>query len=195
MSTGQEQRRFFRIDDTVKLSYQVVGQEPSPARKTSNNQVQSDTMAAITQFDDAIYELSEKLSAKNPEVARLALLLNQKLDQLALKLLPGETILKPDAHKSGPQRVNISACGIAFIGDQDLEPNTRVQLEVTLPGLAKPLNLLSEIVACDQVQRSNKYRWRLNYVNILPALQEGLIQYIVKRQAQQLAEQRKKKKV
>ena len=184
---SDERRRFFRIEDVIGLSYELMTPHKHKKKEEAEKQ---DVLDVLAQFDRDIDVLTEQLQKENPKWAKLALLLNQKIDRLAVKLVPSTSIVRRTPHAS--QRVNVSACGIAFVTDEYIEPEEKLKLLITLPGNDRKLNLIGEVIGCDEIALSKKYRCRVNYINVAPATQEILIQHIVKRQAQLLAKQKAK---
>ena len=55
------------------------------------------------------------------------------------------------------------------------------------------LNLMAAVIGCDQYQEDDgktRYLIRANFIDISDASQEVLVQHVIKRQAQQLKQQR-----
>ena len=198
-----ERHRYFRINDSVKLSYQILHQ---PGVK--NSQESFDLMAEQNRRMDAL--IAEQ-KHQYPEIIELIALLNQKIENLCLVDKTGQTTL---AHHA--RNVNISACGLAFSEQEPTPVGTQLQLFLVLDN-NKKLELEGLVVGChltsDSPHRSypkasrsypkasttntlkssdnnNDYTWRVDFLHLSTHNEELLIQHIVRRQSTLLAEQR-----
>jgi len=184
---SQERRRYFRINDTVGLSYKVVSK--------GDNQAQSDTQQKVNQpylnkQDQQIVDLIKKIANKQPEVAAVMALFNQKLERLSnLMTLDG---IRLDSISMQLKEVNISACGIAFYHSSPVELNNILELEITLLPDDQILKTQGRVVSCDPVDKEAKveketelddtFYIRVDFYAMDGPSQEKLIQHIVKNQ-------------
>lgn len=199
-----ERRRYFRINDTVKLSYCIV--HPPGAKNTD------DSYDLIAEQDKRIDALIEHQKNHHPEMVELIGLLNQKIERLCQVDTSSKTTL---AHYA--RNVNISACGLAFTEHYCAAVGTQLQLFLVLDD-NKKLELEGLVIGCqmtsntrqvashiatsnntdntqkrsDQKEHSNNkyYEWRVDFLHLSPGNQELLIQHIVRRQSTLLAEKR-----
>lgn len=181
--THDERRRYFRINETVGLSIQVIDEDtPSPNSPARSNPSSIDL---ITQHDDKIEKLILELNDSSPKIALLAALLNQKMERVSSLLLMESDLLDRIAHRV--QEVNISACGIAFSHEKRLAENTRIKIELALQPEDENIELEGMVISCDPLNDgSDEFYCRVNFYGASSTTQEKLIQYIVQSQGAQL---------
>ena len=181
---SNERRRYFRINEKVGISYQII-EEDGGVRQPKK--LASDYFELICEKDSEIETLIMELEEENPKVARLMSLLNQKIERVISYAEendePGETsdvILK---------EANVSACGIAFITHEKVVKGTRIALDLMLYPEDIQISTKGFIVACDPVEDSGNvddFCWRVDFFNMSEHSQETLIQHIVQSQSAQL---------
>jgi len=186
MSSAEERRRYFRIDDTVGLSIKVLDgdeQKSEPAGLAPN------TLQLIGQDDAQIKRLIEQLESENETLADLGRLLNRKMDRLTGLLAMESSLIERIAHRV--QQVNISACGLAFSHEDPIAEGSRIQLELTL--FPKEVKIVCEgiVVSCElTTDESRQYYCRVDFYGLSDEKQEKLIQHIVQSQSMQLKSRR-----
>lgn len=181
-----ERRRFFRLDDQLLLAW-----KPLPAGMA---EVRPRTLDAARELvDQEISSLIHQLRSTDPNMARLCELLNQKLNHLVLQ---HEDAPPPDMPEPQLFDVNLSACGMRFLTDDDLHGQTHLRLFLTLLPSHTPLNLIGRLVAVEDNPLWNNDnsmpRWliRATFEPILDSDQEQLIQHMLRLQSRLLADRR-----
>ena len=178
---SDERRRYFRIDETVGLSYEILDADMNAISRSQA----SDAIELISKQDKEIKTLLTELEEDNPKTAKLLLLLNQKMERIVNHLALETKLVEKIATKV--KEANISACGIAFRSQDFVMEGTRIHLNLTLyPGESK-IQTDGFVVGCEQVQDENEYYWRVDFYNMSEVAQETLIQHIVQSQSQQLS--------
>jgi len=185
--TDNEERRFFRLSDTVGLKLFALTDRQFTALKDAEEYQKIPTLDKLASLDIQIQQVLDSLTIKRPDVARLGRLLDEKLQHI---MEHSEFKIRQPATDDFPRkRVDISACGIAFTHDRNLLQGGFVDLELVLPPNRQNLKLLGKIVACEindsQIERigaSDEYVLRIDFVNVAEEVQEFLIQHLVKRQ-------------
>ena len=172
---SSERRRYFRINDTVKLSYQVVHSKQESSA--------DDTFELIADQDRRMEILIAEQKHVHPELIELIALLNQKIERLTQVDKHSKTTLAYRARK-----VNMSACGLAFSEDSPLDIGAHLRLFLVLDDEEK-LEVDGLLVDCHQGE-SDDFIWRVDFLNLREAVQEKLIQHVVRRQSTLLAERR-----
>lgn len=169
-----EKRRYFRINDTVGLTYRRLDRRSS---KDVNST--SDIWAVMGAQDENIEQLLREVAAESPKVAALVRALNQKLERVVGQLVMESKLVDRLANRA--REVNISACGAGFICDEEVPNNTKLQLELQLlPGDIK-VHTKARVIACEP--HDGEYFWRVEFYDITATVQEVLIQHIVQRQS------------
>ena len=182
----QERRRYFRINETVGLSIQILDDGHSGKRaEHPDNRLASTTAALISQNDERIDVLISELADHSPKVAELAALINQKMERVVSMLAIDNHLLDRIAHKV--QEVNISACGLAFSHDQAIPENSRIRIELKLMPDDIMLSSDGVVVSCERTaDDSTSYYCRVDFLGMSASAQEELIQFVVQSQAAQL---------
>lgn len=182
-----ERRRYFRINETVGISYQRIDSSGTQGKKEEG--LADDSMRIFEQ-DDQIENLINELKGDNPLIAQLAVLLNRKIDRIADQQALRNDLLNRIAHRV--KEVNISACGMAFLNDEPINEGERLRLELKLFPAEAKVQTLARIVTCDWDEASRQYYWRMDFYSMSAHSQETLIQHIVRSQSAQLKGTRKK---
>lgn len=182
-----ERRRYFRVTDLIGLRYQLLSEDQQALAVQSKPGSLKDLLKEI---DSQLMASMAIIQSNHSEVARALDLLNQKIN-LALN---SEQLIDNEAlEHNALVSVNLSACGLAFSADHSINLNQYLALELTLYPNNIRLNLMAAVIGCDQYQEEDdktRYLIRANFIDISDASQEVLVQHVIKRQAQQLKQQR-----
>ena len=173
-----ERRRYFRINDSIQLSYQIVKMLDSDGASTEPE------FNLIAEQDRRMEVLIAELKHEHPQLIELISLLNQKFERLARLDKSADTSLAYMARD-----VNISACGLAFTENMPLALGTHLRLFLKLQE-KKQLEVEGLLIGCEQ-HADNRHIWRVDFINLNNKKQEMLIQHLVRRQGAQLAEKLK----
>lgn len=175
-----ERRRYFRINDTVKLSYQKLDRRGQP--------LEDECFLHMAEQDRRMEVLISELKEEQPKLIELIGLLNQKLERVTGLDRQQHTTL---AYRA--RHVNMSACGLSFEENTPVAIGGNLALYLIL-ATGQKLTLRGLVVGC-QLKRDaeeaedEQYIWRVDFVNVGEHDQELLIQNVVQRQCAQLANQ------
>jgi hypothetical protein len=182
-----ERRRFFRIDDSLGVSFQRISpEELAQRRKEQQERSQQGAGNALDSFESRLRTLIEASRVQTPIVAELADLLNRKMNVLISHLQIERGLLANFALQL--HDVNISACGMAFRHDEAIRPGDHLLVELQLLPHDTRLHLLAESVASEA--DNGAYFIRLNFIDVPGDDQELLIQHIVRCQSRMLGKNR-----
>jgi hypothetical protein len=177
-----ERRDYYRINDTVGLSYVVVEEgEDSPAETPGEFGMPLTNL--IAEIDREFNQVSNALWRENPAVAQAVGLLNKKISMVAA------ISLQQDHQAVDPYdevMVNISGTGIAFNCNESLITGTRLRLSVVLKPSNIYLTFMGDVVACDKPETEEDegmYWVRVNIDEDNSAVHEQLIQHVVQKQS------------
>lgn len=188
---NDERRRYFRINDTVKLSY-CISTKPGDCDDYCGYDLTAEQ-------DARIQRIITEQKHENPAIIELIDLLNQKIDHLAHGDKSPQTIL---AHQA--RNVSISACGLAFTEQEAIKIGTQLRLFLVLDS-NKKIELEGLVIDCipqnnqentktntntKNLDTATLFKWRVDFLHVSSHNQELLIQHIVRRQSTLLAEQR-----
>lgn len=174
-----EKRRYFRINETIGLSYEFIEREPAKKKK---NVLPNALLDVVSKQDKKIEGLLRELAQEQPRVAELVQLLNQKLERVVNQLVLDSGLVGRIANRV--KEVNISACGMGFPNEVAAVPGEKLRVELELFPDNYLINAKGIIVGCDRV--IDGYFWRVDFYDMSSAAQEALIQHIVRRQSAQL---------
>lgn len=184
--TKEERRRYFRINETVGISYQCVDADTIASKAESSA---PDILDLVSGYDEQIERLLIEVQYTQPKVAELLTIFNQKVERVVNHLIMESQLVNRIAHRV--REANISACGIAFQNEESVRIGERLRLELTLYPDEQKIATKGRVVSCDLAEDEKSYYWRVDFYGMRPGAQEKLIQHIVKSQGSQLKSQRK----
>lgn len=174
-----ERRRFFRIDDTVGISYRVLTDEELLSRAKGEGHP-LDAFGMIASYESRIENGLSQLRVRDPEVAAVLENINKKMNCVINQLEVESHLVQRIAHKV--QEVNISACGLAFMADDAIDVGRVMSLNLMLRPTNLHISTYGTVIDCDAQPGDGGFYVRVNFQDMDPADQEVLIQHIVKRQ-------------
>lgn len=180
-----EKRRYYRINDVIGLGFSLHDAD-NDSNSLAVRGVADELPQKIASIDREYNRAANILYHENIVLSEALCLLSKKVELLAQAVLPQD---KPDSNKLNETPVNISACGMAFLTENRLEPDTRIHLRLCLKPSDAILELEGQVVACENHPGSDVASWllRVEFVDADFLAQEELIQHIVQRQCVQLA--------
>jgi len=187
--TEQDRRRYFRINDWVGLSYCVLGQQDLEHCVDADN-VQISSAQILSTIDSELSSALNVLWQSNPQAANVIGLVNKKLDFIAAEL--ELDYLQGSLLNHEQTQVNISACGMAFECNEQIDAGQILELNLLLKPANSKLKLQGCVNACERIpgDSAKPYLLRLDFVGTDAHMREELIQHIVRRQSILLSEQR-----
>jgi c-di-GMP-binding flagellar brake protein YcgR len=185
---ADERRRYFRIDDSVGISYQLLSGEEADNLAMAANAA-AGGFDFVSNFDNRIQTLLDSCKVQSPLAAELLDLVNKKLNFVIQQMGIDAELINNVAYTL--RKANISACGLAFYSEEGLKAGQKVQLDIMLYPSELRFSCLGLVVGCDklqdeEVQGDKQYFLRINFESINSTDQEMLIQHIVKQQGSQL---------
>jgi c-di-GMP-binding flagellar brake protein YcgR len=177
---NRDRRRYFRINDTLGVAYRILT-ETELAEDSDSSERPVDARNIIAAYDTQIEHLLSQLRGKDPVVSELMDVFNQKFNCILDQLNLDSDLVQRIAHKV--QEVNISACGMAFVVDEELASGTLLSLDLLL--LPANLHVFTRGIVLDStaVEAGEGYHVRLEFSGMESQDQEVLIQHIVQRQS------------
>jgi hypothetical protein len=176
-----ERREYYRIDDTVGLSYVVVEEGEAAPTETSGGFGMNLT-SVVAEIDREFNQISNTLWHESPAIAQALGLLNKKISIVAAINLQ-QDVQPVDPHDE--VMVNISGTGIAFNCNENLTTGTRLRLAIVLKPSNIHLTFMGDVIACDKqdaIQDVGMYWMRVNIDQDNDAVHEQLIQHVVQKQ-------------
>ena len=187
MSKPEDRRGFFRIDDEVSLSYQKIDakQVNDPPAVSDNilNSCSLSTALEMVSQDAAL--LLRRLDKNIPDVADYLRIIDAKIILLAQAVM----MQGFQARKENTRNVNVSATGIAFKCDEPLKEGDYLEIKMLLISSMAVVVTYGKVVYCKKSKPNDArhpYFVGVDFVNMKDEDREILIQYVIKKQLQQI---------
>jgi hypothetical protein len=188
-----ERREFFRIDDSIQVSYRLISSDELPESIEEHLQ-ESDRLTVMTRLQNISQHLSaplHRIEQRDPDVADYLKALDEKINLLGQSYLAEETELL-DRPSSA---VNLSAGGLAMDVTEKHEVGDLVEIKLLLLPSYIGVVAFGEVVDIDQASGGDMaypYRIRINFNLIRSSDQDALIRHITRRQGEMLRQRRER---
>jgi hypothetical protein len=191
-----ERRRYVRIEDRLLINISQGHTPAAPVQKAFENEAYQ-----FQYLDNQVGMSLSRVRAKNSAMAETLSLLNQKIN-IAFQA----SIKQRDDGFYAYEDVSISACGISAPSQLTLNPGDSVWVSLLLPpfnnpisaaGLVAPPETETEATANPTASNTPSAlphkipRTRIDFVNLNTNQEETLIQYVIRRQNEQLVAARR----
>ncbi|MDH5473747.1 MAG: PilZ domain-containing protein [Gammaproteobacteria bacterium] len=180
-SDQNERRGFFRIDDQIKLEYEIVSDDEYNNATQILNEVHDSSFALSANFATLNHDnsyLLNNIRRGTPEIAQYLDLLNQKIDALSQHLLENEISLSEE----GLTTANISASGIAFKTPENLKKNQAIKTKIVLMPEKIGIQAYGRIIDCRPDTENNNYIASMNFEHIRNDDKELMIKHNLNKQ-------------
>ncbi len=190
----EDRRRFFRIDDAVNLYYRIVDEQTVVAASNTSDDVLS-SCSLVTALDVLAQEsraIMHRIEKKDSEIAEYLKLIDSKISLIAQSLLQQSN----DLTETKLCNTNISASGLAIEVDSKIKVGEFIEVKLFLSSCISVILLYGKVVYCKsntQDNSSSPYLIGIDYINLKDEDREILIKHIVKRQMQQIRENKEVK--
>lgn len=181
-----ERRRFFRVNDSVSLSYQLIDAAEADRGLKAIERINSEfSLAATLELlsQDAL-RIMQQLQTQNPQFLELYRVLDAKINAIAQAVM----FLDRNANAISCQHVNLSAAGLAFQQQETLEVGQNLAIQLYLPGALAQISVHARVVNCQPIHSGNNYLIGVDFTHVREEDQELLIKHVVRTQWQQLRE-------
>lgn len=188
--TEEERRRYFRIEDTVGIDFEKISRVEAQQREHEMQKTDYFTPDSLHTIERQLQVLIDKLRIQNPQFAEAVDLLNAKFN--TLKQMNIEKNIA-HGHKTNIRQVNISACGMSFDEEEQIDIGQKLYLDLTLLPTDIHVFTLGDVVGCHE-SKSTKSDWtiRVDFYGMSREDEELMVQHIVKRQGRLLAASRRR---
>ncbi|RLK50707.1 PilZ domain-containing protein [Alkalispirillum mobile] len=178
---GQERRQYFRIEDTLAISWVTV---PEGRVQAVMEQLRREEDQGI-EADEAFAALSrraEKLRrVQEPELRALFELLEQRLEMLADRVLHWDR----RHSRADLQQVNLSAGGVAFQTVQPVLVGENIVVKLGLLEMGRTVFAGGKVVRCHE-DSPGQWGVAVAFHHINEEDQQKLLQYTLHKQSQQI---------
>ncbi|PCJ26636.1 MAG: hypothetical protein COA96_04775 [SAR86 cluster bacterium] len=185
-----EQRRFFRIEDCIDLSWRIA--EPGKSSIVPSNGEVTDEQK-LQAIDGEFNALESAIWRDDPKLAKALELLNRKIDLIISNsgLIEDAGLSENYEFSSEDLIVSLSASGIAFDCAQKFNVGDRLDMLITLKPEQSRFKALGKIVEVAENWPAGDFPYQLRIaMEIGVQDEERLVQHIVHRQVQRIAKRR-----
>lgn len=192
---GQERRRFFRLNDRIGVRVEPLGGvtydvETEMVDTDSATPVFTDWKRQFAHWDAVLDEMGPELSHSTLGVAIKAL--RQQIKSLSAPLLEQDQLQQEYLDDNfDVKEVNISACGLGLYHHSGLTKGMTLSVSLSLGEGEIPVVTEATVVSVEPRCSELDYL-RLDFDSIDNDSQERLIQYLVRRQSEQLRDKMKR---
>jgi len=193
MKDGQENRRSFRINESVYVKYEILtdlefhgGIEHRKIRLGQDDGAQALLVDIEARLGEAMY----RLNAESEQVGRCMTLLNDKLN-VVIEQLPGLRQTKASLANSPPLNCEVSADGLVFPDKERLEVDTKLHLQFLLSADNRFVETFCRVVRHTDPPPGNDtdllpYGIAVEFIGMKQAQREILIQHMFNRESETL---------
>ncbi|MEW8027147.1 MAG: PilZ domain-containing protein [Candidatus Thiodiazotropha sp.] len=186
-----ERREFFRIDDSIQVSYRVITLNELP--ESIDDKLQgTDRFTVMTRLQTISQHLSaplHRIEQRDPDIADYLKALDEKVNLLGQSFLAQENeLLNRPSHS-----VNLSAGGIAMDLTEKLQVGNLVEIKLLLLPSYTGVVAYGEVVGIEEAidgDEAYPYHTRITFTLIRNSDQDALIRHITRRQGEMLRQRR-----
>lgn len=190
LNATPERRRFFRINDTVSMSYRQIDETIANLGLKSLGIAGGEFSLAATLdvLSQEAMRIMQRLEKQSPELLELYRVLDAKVNAVARATM----FVGSNVNAQNCQDVNLSASGLAFEQGEPLAIGQNLAIEIYLPSTLALMQLYAKVVSCRPVDSATeqlaRYTISVDFTHVREDDQELLIKHVVRTQWQQLRE-------
>lgn len=188
-----ERREFFRIDDSIQVSFRVVPAADMPL-DIDDQRLQTNSFTVMTRLQAVSQRLSaafHRIEQRDPDVADYLKALDEKIDLLGKSFLAAENELLEQPSRP----VNLSAGGLALDTAEPLAVGDFVEIKLLLLPSYTGVLAFGEVVGVEDSTDGDAaypHHVRINFTLIRGSDQDALIRHIMRRQGEMLRQRRQR---
>lgn len=194
-SLSDDKRHYFRVNDSVNLSYRFIDESQiNYYPTTSNNLLDNCSLtSALELINEEALIVQNKLEKIHSDFAGYLRLLNIKIDLVAQAVME---LSEPEVITENQTRnANISASGIGFDCHELLKIGQYLEIKMLLVHSTVVIVTYARVVHCIKNGNTNgeyPYFVGVDYVNLKESDRDLLSKHVAKKQLQQIREQKEK---
>lgn len=192
MMDGQENRRSFRINESVYVKYELLSEkefEQGLEHRKLRLGLSDGAQATLVDIEARLGEAMFLLSAEHAKIGRCMTLLNDKLN-IVIDQLPALRETKASLARSQPQTCDVGADGLVFSSDKPLEVDSKLHLQFLLSADNRFVETFCRVVRLtdspDDTRDDLPYGIAVEFMNLPPSQREILIQHMFSRESETL---------
>jgi hypothetical protein len=192
--TSENRRRFFRIDDAVRLSYRALDADEvadQVARLAEGLGGSFALMASLSAVTHRISVSLRRIEQRSGDVAAYLRALDQKIETVARALL----LQDPSLPAMSEAPVNLSAGGLAIVTGECLPVGTPLEIRLLLLPTLAGILAFGAVVECTEPPAGEGHPpgsrlMRVDFTHIRDEDRDLLIGHMLRRQGERLREAR-----
>ncbi len=192
MTNGQENRRSFRISESIYVRYERIDDETVKnglEHYKLSLGISDGAQAKLVDIEARLSEAMYLLSADYGKVGRCMTLLNDKLNVI-IDQLPSLRETKKSLAQSLPQTCDVSADGLIFSSKQPLSVGDKLYIQFLLSSDNRYVESFCKVVRLDDPPDTSgqdlPYGIAIEFIDLPPAQREILIQHMFSRESETL---------
>ncbi|MCK9607246.1 MAG: PilZ domain-containing protein [Methylomonas sp.] len=188
LNATTERRRFFRINDTVSMSYRQIDEATANLGLKSTGIIGSEFSLAATLdvLSQEAMRIMQRMEKQSPEILELYRILDAKVNAVAQATM----FVGSHVNAQNCQDVNLSASGLAFEQVEPLTIGQNLAIEIYLPSSLALMRIYGRVISCRSNDNAGEepvnYTVSVDFTHVNEEDQELLIKHVVRMQWQQL---------
>jgi hypothetical protein len=192
--TSENRRRFFRIDDAVRLSYRALDADEVADQVARLAEGLGGSFALMASLSAVTHRMSvslRRIEQRSGDVAAYLRALDQKIETVARALL----LQDPSLPAMSEAPVNLSAGGLAIVTGQCLPVGTPLEIRLLLLPTLAGILAFGAVVECTEPPPGEGHPpgsrlMRVDFTHIRDEDRDLLIGHMLRRQGERLREAR-----
>lgn len=187
--TEENRRTYFRIDDRLQLSYEVIDPSALDTRKAVVMQGTGGAFMMTSELQALRQEsapLLRQIGGHSPDIASYLEAMERRIELVARFL----AIQTSDLIRQPLRDCSLSAGGISFLDKAPLTPGTHVELHLLLGSSHLCITCIAEVVASKRQGADDGYDLHLEFTSIREQDRALLTRHILGRQGEQMRQRR-----
>lgn len=192
MTNGQENRRSFRISESIYVKYEPIDDETVTnglEHYKLSLGISDGAQAKLVDIEARLSEAMYLLSAESGKVGRCMTLMNDKLN-IIIDQLPSLRETKKSLAQTLPQTCDVSADGLVFSSKRPLSVGDNLYIQFLLSADNRYVESFCRVVRLDDSPDSSgqdlPYGIAVEFIDLPPAQREILIQHMFSRESETL---------
>jgi c-di-GMP-binding flagellar brake protein YcgR len=194
LDSSEDRRRFFRIDDAVRLSYRVLDPAELAERVARLSEGLGGSFALMASLSAITHRMSvslRRIEQHNSDVAAYLRALDQKIDTVARALLLHDA----EVPAMSEEPVSLSAGGLAIVAPQCLPVGTSLEIRLLLLPAMAGILAFAGVVECTELpleagRPPGSQLMRVDFTHIRDEDRDLLIKHMLRRQGEHLRKAR-----
>ncbi|MFO1257082.1 MAG: PilZ domain-containing protein [Gammaproteobacteria bacterium] len=178
----QERRRYFRVEADCIVTFKAVTADEKKegiAQLNKGDRYHPDKARLFLKLDADLQDGLSRIRQKLPDVAAMLDLLNRKINLIAEE---SNSTKLDGLLDQQPQRISLSACGIAFQVEHPMEVESDIEWDLILLPDQTYIHGYGHVVACETAHEG--YLIRVNFDALREEDLERLLHYIMRKESE-----------